>query len=297
MKIMNSRINRKDFLKTISILTGAIIIPGCQINKDNLLAEDKMKLGLVTYLWGKDWDIPTLIKNCTASGIHGVELRVEHAHGVHIGMTAEERKIVKKQFAQSKVKVLGMGTNQKFDYPDSDDLRNSIEEAKQFVKLSFDIGGSGVKVKPNGFHDGIPHKQTIEQIGKSLNELAKYAANYDQEIRLEVHGKETQELPNIKAIMDVANHPNATVCWNSNSEDLINGGLEYNFNLVKGRLSNTVHVRELNIGDYPYQQLMKLLVTENYKGWILLECRTNPDDKIKSLIEQRTVWEKMISES
>ena len=297
MKIMNNRINRKDFFKTVSILTGALVIPGCHMNGNKLLSEDGMKLGLVTYLWGKDWDIPTLIKNCTASGIFGVELRIEHAHGVNVGLTEKERVFVKKQFAESKVKVLGMGTNQKFDYPDSDDLRNSIEGAKEFVKLSYDIGGSGVKVKPNGFHDGIPKEQTIEQIGKSLNELAKFAVNYDQEIRLEVHGKETQELPNIKAIMDVANHPNATVCWNSNSEDLINGGLEHNFNLVKDRLSYTVHVRELNIGDYPYQELMKLLLAENYKGWILLECRTNPDDKIKALIEQRTVWEKMISQS
>ncbi len=294
---MKNRISRKDFLKTVSILTGAIIIPGCQMNSDNLLSEDRMKLGLVTYLWGKDWDIPTLIKNCTAAGILGVELRIEHAHGVNIGMTPSEREVVKKQFAESKVKVLGMGTNQKFDYPDSNDLRNSIEGAKEFVKLSYDIGGSGVKVKPNGFHDGVPKEKTIEQIGKSLNELAKYAANFGQEIRLEVHGKETQELPNIKAIMDVANHPNATVCWNSNSEDLINDGLEHNFNLVKSRLGNTVHVRELNLDDYPYQQLMKLLSEENYKGWILLECRTNPDNKIKALIEQRLVWEKMIAKN
>ena len=291
---MEKRISRKDFFKTVSIITGALVIPGCQMNGNKLLSEDGMKLGLVTYLWGKDWDSPTLIKNCTASGIYGVELRIEHAHGVNIEMTAAEREFVKKQFAESKVKVLGMGTNQKFDYPDLDELRNSIEVAKEYVKLSYDIGGSGVKVKPNGFYEGVPKEKTIEQIGKSLNELAKYAADYNQEIRLEVHGRETQELPNIKAIMDYADHPNATVCWNSNAEDLINDGLEHNFNLVKNRLGNTVHVRELNLGDYPYQQLMKLLLAENYKGWILLECRTNPDDKVKALIEQRTVWEKMI---
>ena len=34
-----------------------------------------MKLGLVTYLLGRDWDVATLIKNCTATGFEGVELR------------------------------------------------------------------------------------------------------------------------------------------------------------------------------------------------------------------------------
>ena len=27
-----------------------------------------MQLGLVTYMWGADWDLPTLIKNCEATG-------------------------------------------------------------------------------------------------------------------------------------------------------------------------------------------------------------------------------------
>ena len=290
---MINNISRKEFLKLMALLSGTAILPGCGFSKDEI-TEEKMKLGLVTYLWGKDWDIPTLINNCTLAGIYGVELRVDHAHAVNIDMSESERMDVKKQFDDSKVAVLGMGSNQKFDYPDQDELRNSIEIAKQFVKLSYDIGGSGVKVKPNGFHEEVPREKTIEQIGKSLNELARYAADYNQEIRLEVHGKETQELPNIKAIMDVADHPKATVCWNSNNEDLINEGLEYNFNLVKDRLGHTVHIRELNVGNYPYPQLMDLLKSIKYKGWILLECRTDPEDKVAALIEQWKIWEKMI---
>jgi len=291
---MNNTISRKEFLKILSLLSGAALLPGCQYSKEDV-SGNKMKLGLVTYLWGKDWDIPILIKNCTLAEIYGVELRIEHGHGVDIHLNELERETVKRQFAESKVEVVGMGTNQKFDYPDKDELRESIEIAKQYVKLSYDIGGSGVKVKPNGFHDEIPKEKTIEQIGKSLNELAKYAADYNQEIRLEVHGKETQQLPNISAIMEVADHPNATVCWNSNNEDLLDKGLEYNFNLVKKRLGHTVHIRELNVGDYPYQELMNLLKLSKYSGWILLECRTDPQDKVKALIEQRTIWEKMIA--
>ncbi|MCP5064226.1 MAG: TIM barrel protein [Ignavibacteriae bacterium] len=289
-------ISRKDFLKFISILTGTAMVPGVSFPK-NIISTNKLKLGLVTYLWGKDWDIPTLIQNCTKAGILGVELRIDHAHGVNIDMTSLERAFVKKQFAESKVEVLGMGTNQQFDYPDQNELRKSIEVAKEYVKLSHDIGGSGVKVKPNKLHKEISKEKTLEQIGKSINELAKYAEDFGQQIRLEVHGRETQELPNIKTIMDYAENPNATVCWNSNAEDLIGNGLEYNFNLVKNRLGDTIHVREFNVGDYPYQQLMNQLKEINYNGWILLECRTNPEDKVKALIEQRVIWEKMITKN
>ncbi len=290
-----NNISRKEFIKYSSVIIGASLIPQTLFSKLKFIKKSGMKLGLVTYLWGKDWDVPTIIKNCTKAGIKGVELRVEHAHGVTINLNPSERAKIRSLFTESNVKFLGMGTNQRFDYPDKEELKNSINIAKEFIKLSYDIGGSGIKVKPNGFHKGIPKKKTITQIGKSLNELAKFGEYYGQEIRLEVHGKGTQLLPNIKAIMKVADHQNAVVCWNSNSEDLVNGGLEYNFNLVKNKLGDTVHIRELNIGDYPYKDLMDLLIKKNYKGWILLECRTNPEDKIKALIEQREIWEQMVS--
>ena len=254
----------------------------------------EMKLGFVTYLWGKDWDQDTLIRNLTESKIHGVELRVEHAHKVSPLLTKEERILVKKKFQDSPVAIVGMGTNQQYDYVEPEKLSKSIEETKQFMILSHEIGGSGVKVKPNGFRKGIPHEKTIEQIGKALNELAIFGANLGQQLRLEVHGEETQELFNIKAIMDVATHPNATVCWNCNSQDLNGGGLEANFDMVKARFGDICHVRELNDPTYPYQDLMNLFVKNKYKGWILLECRTNPEDKVKALIEQKEIFEKMI---
>ena len=253
-----------------------------------------MKLGLVTYQWGKDWDVPTLIKNCELSGIHGVELRVDHAHKVMPDLTSQQRAEVKKMFKDNSVEIVGLGTNEQYDFVDQDRLKKSIERTKEFIRLSADVGGKGVKVKPNALHKEVPTAQTLEQIGRSLSELATYARDFGQQIRLEVHGEPTQELPNIKTIMDAATDKNATVCWNCNPQDLIGQGLEYNFNLVKNRFGDTCHVRELNDPQYPYQQLMDLFKKANYKGWILLECRTDPADKVKALIEQREIFEKMV---
>ncbi|MCK9638704.1 MAG: sugar phosphate isomerase/epimerase [Prolixibacteraceae bacterium] len=288
--------SRRTFLMNLGLLTGAMVLPTGQLafGKDK---KQHIKLGFVTYLWGKDWDQDTLIKNLTASSIHGVELRVEHAHKVSTALTAEERKTVRKKFSDSPVQIIGMGTNQQFDYPEPAKLRESIEQTKAFFQLSHDIGGLGVKVKPNQLRTGIPHEKTIEQIGLALNELAKFGADMGQKLRLEVHGNETQELPNIKAIMDVANHPNATVCWNCNPQDLIGNGLEANFNLVKDRIGDICHVRELDDTTYPYQDLMNLFLKNKYEGWILLECRTDPADKVKALISQREIFEKMTGKS
>ncbi|MCE4562848.1 sugar phosphate isomerase/epimerase [Maribellus sp. CM-23] len=289
--------NRRTFIRNLSLIAGASALPGSLLAACNPVPGVQMKLGLVTYLWAKDWDIPTIIRNCTEAQIGGVELRVEHAHGVTLDLTAAQRAEVKKQFADSPVEIIGMGTNQDYHSPDPAKLKESIETTKQWLQLSKDIGGSGVKVKPNAFPEGVPHEKTIEQIGKALNELGQYALDLGQVIRLEVHGRETQLLPNIKAMMDYVDNKGTGVCWNCNPEDLAGQGLEYNFNLVKDRFSDICHVREMNEGDYPYQELMNLFVKMDYPGWILLECRTDPADKVAALKEQRRVWLDMIAKA
>jgi len=286
---------RRDFLKKTGIAAATIssfpFMVSCTIENK---VKKGMQLGLCTYLWGKDWDLPTLISNCEKGNILGVELRHHHAHGVEPHLSKEERKEVRQRFEDSQVELVGYGPNTFFHQTDLEELRASIDLTKEYIILSHDTGGSGVKVQPNQFNEGVPREKTIEQIGNTLNELGKYGADYGQQIRLEVHGPETAKLPNIAAIMAVADHPNVTICWNSNDEDLQGEGLEYNFNLVKDRFGDIAHIRELNVGDYPYQQLMNLLLDIDYQGWILLECRTEPADLVEALKEQKRIFNKMI---
>ena len=285
---------RRDFIKGLSMTAMALAL-----SEEELFAmtkkRAKINLGLVTYLWGKDWDLPTIIQNCERTNVLGVELRTQHKHGVEPTLSSAQRKEVKNRFAASAVKLLGYGSNAEFDSPDPAILKQNMDQAKEFVILSHDVGGSGVKVKPNKFHDNIPHEKTLEQIGKSLNELGRFGKDYGQQIRLEVHGQGTQELPNIKAIMDVADNRNVAICWNCNPQDLNGKGFEYNFNLVKNRLGDTIHIHEMDTVDYPFQELMNQLVDMNYAGWTLLECSSDPNNKVEAMIEQRKLWEKLMA--
>ena len=50
----------------------------------------------------------------------------------------------------------------------------------------------------------------------------------------------------------------------------------------------------MDVGDYPYQELFNLMKGMNYDGWILLEARTNPGDRIKALKEQKELFKQMV---
>jgi sugar phosphate isomerase/epimerase len=253
-----------------------------------------MRFGLVTYQWGKDWDLPTIIANCQKTRTEGVELRTTHKHGVEPSLNANQRREVKARFADCPVTLVGLGSAEDFHSPDPQKLAASIEATKAFIKLGHDVGGSGVKVRPNDLPDGVPHEKTIEQIGRALNTVGAFGADYGQQIRLEVHGKKTSPLPIIAAIMEVADHPNVGVCWNGNPEDLKGDGLAHNFKLVEKRLGATTHSHDLGGNSYPYAQLFALLKAANYRGWILEEAGSNPPDRVAALAKEREAFDSLL---
>ena len=95
-----------------------------------------MKLGLVTYNMAKDWDVPTIIENCAATGFQGVELRTTHAHNVEVNLPPNERQEVRKQFEDSPIELAGLGSA--FDYHSTDtaEVRQNIEGTKAYTRNS-----------------------------------------------------------------------------------------------------------------------------------------------------------------
>ncbi|MCX6302440.1 MAG: sugar phosphate isomerase/epimerase [Bacteroidia bacterium] len=289
-------INRRQFIQT-SLGAGVALAFFRDFPELARSVPAAMKFGLVTYQWGSDWDLPTLISNCEKAGYMGVELRTEHAHKVEINLTADQRGEVRKRFADSSVICIGYGSNFEFHSPDPAKLRENIDQAKEYIKLCRDIGATGLKVKPNYMPPEVPNVKTIKQIADSLNEVGKFAQDYGQLLRVEVHGDITQEIPNMKAIFDQVTEDNVKMCWNCNEQDLLPPGLEANFNSVCKWFGDTVHIRELNEGTYPYQQLFDLLVGIGYSGWILLEGRTEPADRVAAMKEQLELFNTMVANS
>ncbi len=299
--------NRRNFIKE-SLTVGAGLVIGAAGSYASIIDTDKhigsnaalsikkaaMKFGLVTYQWGKDWDLPTIISNCEKTGFQAVELRTQHAHGVETGLSTTQRAEVKKRFADSSVTCVGYGSNFEYHNPDQAMLRQNIEQTKEYIKLCKDIGASGIKVKPNNLPPQVPREKTIAQIADSLNEVGKFAGDYGLLVRVEAHGPVTQELPNMKAIFDQVTEHNVKICWNSNPVDLNPPGIEDNFNMVKRWIGDTVHVRELNLNDYPYQKLFNLFAGIDYNGWILLEASSAPADRVSAMKEQLTAFKELI---
>jgi len=250
-----------------------------------------MKLGFVTYNIGKDWDVPTTIEMCQKTGFQGVELRTTHAHGVEVDLSAQGRKDVKQQFADGGIDIAGLGSTFEYHAAEPEVVRQNVEGTIECAKLAADIGCPGVKVRPNGLQvdKGIPAEQTLEQIGKALRECGEGASDLGVQIRLEVHGRDTQKPSNIRTIMDHADHPNVRVCWNSNFGEVEDGSVEANFALLKDRIA-LVHITELYKAEYPWRQLFALLHAQGYDGYTLAEIPASSEPE-RLMGYYRALWE------
>jgi sugar phosphate isomerase/epimerase len=257
----------------------------------------KFKLGTVTYNVPKDWDLPTLLKICKEAGVAAVEARTTHKHGIEPSLSDERRKDVKKQFEDSGVVFWGCGSTCEFHSPDPAVVKKNIEECKKFVALAHDLGGRGVKVRPNGVPKGADQQKTFAQVGKALQECGKAAADAGVEIWVEVHGPVTQVPRNMRAIMEACGHKAVGVTWNSNATDVENGSVAKSFELLKPWI-RSCHINELENdekGKYPYRELFRLLREAGYDRYTLCEVGKAypPEEGVAFFRKYKALWEKL----
>ena len=271
---------RRQFLAASAIATTGI--PGtalAQVKKADAKAPP-FKLGMVTYNTGAQWDLPTLLKVCKNTGIAAVECRTTHKHGIEPSLNAAQRAEVKKQFAGSGVVFWGCGSTCEFHATDSAVVKKNIETCKEFVELVHDLGGTGVKVRPNGLPKGVSTEKTLEQIGKALIECGKAAEGFGVDICVEVHGGGTQEPANIKTIMEHCGHKSVGITWNSNPPDVKDGSVKWSFDMLKPWLKSC-HINDLykdHTGAYPYRELFGLLREHGYDRYTMIEVGKTPPD-------------------
>jgi sugar phosphate isomerase/epimerase len=247
-------------------------------------------LGLVTYNLAFNWDIETIIKNCEKTGFVGAELRTTHKHGVEPSISKQKREEVKKRFADSSVRLVSLGTTCEYESPEPATVEKNLEETRRWCDLAQDLGCLGVKVRPNGFPQGVPHDQTLEQIGHALAKCGDIARDHGVEIWMEVHGEGTQIPANAHHILSVANHPSVGACWNSNPTDVENGSVRKSFELLKPWI-RSCHINNLDDKAYPWHELFTLLRSINFDRYTFAEVGEPSCEPLRFMSYYHAVWD------
>lgn len=294
-----SDLSRRHFLQA-GVVGAALASPAAAEQPDRGDAPAaKFRLGLVTYNLAATWDLPTLLRVCKDVGVSPVELRTTHKHGVEPSLGTDARKDIKAKFADSGVEFWGCGSVCEFHSPDRATVEKNIETCKRFVGLVADLGGKGVKVRPNGLPNEVPVEKTLEQIGRSLVPCGRAAADAGVEIWVEVHGPGTAKPAHCKTIMEQCGHPAVGLTWNSNADDVVRGSVRESFELLWPWV-RSCHINELykdSLKVYPYRELFRLFRQHGYDRVTMCEvARGTPDpDAGKEVLRYyKAVWGELV---
>lgn len=276
-----------------STCAAAMTAPSTFDHSSTPIPKRQFQLGIVTYNLASQWDLPTLMRIAGKTGIAAVELRTTHAHGVEPTLTAKERTDIRRRFQDSGVRLWGLGTVCEFQSSEPNVVRQNLDVCNQFLELSADLGGVGVKVRPNGLPKGIPTDVTLKQIGESLSRCGEAAKKLQQEVWLEVHGAGTADPKHIQTIMEHCRHPNAGVTWNSNSTDIVNGSLQESMQRLQPYIKSC-HINEL-YGRYPYRELFTALRRMQYDRFTLIEIpqKLNPEAGELLIRYYKSLWQEL----
>ena len=293
---MKKELSRRKFIGTAALGAGAAILPSNVSASDSAGIDEKtvqnlppLKLGLMTYLIGSQWDLDTIIKNCTQTKYLQAELRTGQKHGVEISLNKAQRQEVKQKVADSALESIALASAYSYHHPDQSALRADIEGTKQYLQLAADVGAVGIRVFPNDLPDAVPEEKTMEQIGKSLAEVGKVGHDLGVEVRVCIHGRKTTQISVIKKILDYSQSPHVYLNWNCGQDDTRELGLQGNYDLLKDRITG-VHLHDLDRENYPYRDFFQLLRLNGYKGFCNCEVSRVSCEPIEFMRSYRALF-------
>lgn len=270
---MKKGLSRREFFGTAALGAAAALLPSglsasemLEMQESQAINKNPLKIGMMSYLIGSEWDLDTMIKNCTETNYLHAELRTTHGHGVEVALNKNQRQEVKKKIADSALEAISLASEYMYHFPDQKLLRENIEGTKVFLQLAADVGAIGIRVFPNDIPDDVPEEKTMEQIGKSLAEVGRVGNELGVDVRVCIHGRKTNQVHVIKKIIDYSQSPYVYVNWNCDYNDTRGAGFYENYKMLKDRIKG-IHLKDLYTEKYPYRELFRLLKEDGYTGY------------------------------
>jgi len=225
-----------------------------------------IKLSFMTFVL-PEWEIERIVKFAKKAGYDGVEIRVDagHKHGISSESSAEERKYVKKLFADEGVDIPCVATSVQFGSSEPAVRQENIESAKMNLVLASDLGANVVRMFAGG---GIPKltDEAAEYIAEAFDEVGEYAKDFGVCPMLECGHDIIKSAVEAQNVIKRVKTSNFGALWNHSDMD------EQTFNALKSHIRHFhVHKEVLSPDNDNILHLAKLMKSIEYDGYFSLE--------------------------
>lgn len=230
-----------------------------------------------------DWSWEQAVQKAVEYGYQGLELR-----GVEGEMdltkaapfTGGRLSATKRELRDRNLAIPCLDTSCRFDQ--ATELEHSIDEGKRHIDLANELEAPFIRVFGDRISDNDSRDKVIGQVVGGLLTLAQYAEGTGVQVLLESHG-DFARIENLLDVLRAVDHPHAGVLWDVHhpyrffSEPLADTYKKLKSRIRHVHLKNSVAVDGgvryslMSQGDVPVVEVLQLLSSGGYDGWLSFE--------------------------
>lgn len=230
-----------------------------------------------------DWSWEQAVQKAVEYGYQGLELRgvegemdlTKAAPFISSRLPATKRELKDRGLA-----IPCLDTSCRFDQ--AAQIGDSIDEAKRHIDLASALDAPYIRVFGDRIPDSQSREKIIQQVIEGLLTLARYAEGTGVQVLLESHG-DFARLQNLLDVLQAVHHPQVGVLWDVHhpfrffSEPLADTYAKLKDRIRHVHLKNSVPTSDgvryslMSQGDVPVGEVLRLLASGGYDGWIAFE--------------------------
>lgn len=145
-------------------------------------------------------------------GYDGIEPRLdaEHAHGIEVDATPEQRTAFKQQAAGAGIVIACLATS--ITFADPEKSGEMIRQTHERIDLAGDVGAHVIRIFGGKIPDGIARRHAVDIVAEALRSVADHAARRDVIVCLETHDDWCNPA-HVAAVMRQTLHPAIGANW------------------------------------------------------------------------------------
>ncbi len=268
-----------------------------------------MKLSFTT-LGCPKWSFEQAVKNARAMGFVGIELRgvLDEMRMERIPAFMPGRQQDTLRFLRGEgVSLCGFGASAHLDRAEA--LPEALEEVRAAIDLCAALGIPMVRVFGDRLQEGVPEKQTIEQVAYGLSRLCEYAEGSAVNVLLEVHG----QFNTVERLLPVCRAQTSErfgLIWDvAHSDRAVRDDFLPFYEALKPWIRH-MHIKDhlrtkdgdllclVGQGDIPLERILDALSADGYDGWLSFEWEKRwhpelpePEEAFPAYVEWMRAWE------
>ncbi len=246
-----------------------------------------MKLAIST-LGCPSWTFDQIVESAHWLGYEGVEFR---GIGEQMDLTEipefsdHQATATRDRLAGLGLSIPSLGSSARFHDADPGARKKNEEEARAYIRLAQRLGAPCVLV----FGDLLPKEEeretVLDRVGRALRALGPFGEDHGVRVLLETHG-DFFRAPDVKAVMEIADHPHVGVLWDTHHPYRFGGDSGGETVRLIGPYIAHTHFKDsipdpgyergfryvhFGDGDVPQTSFLRLLKGMDYKGFLTFE--------------------------